>query len=95
MKRKNQRYFLLVVLVGALLLTGFAAAASPTPAIDWNVIGGGGGHTESPDGSLSIDGTFGQPVAGIAGPGLCTGFWCGLADWVAKLHLYLPVILAN
>jgi len=81
-----------IVLICALILAG-AALAAPTQTIDWYVIGGGGGHVTSTDGAYSLDGTIGQPVAGVASADLCSGFWCGLADWVANMRIYLPIIL--
>jgi hypothetical protein len=93
MTRKNKLLFLLTVLLCTLLLTGIATASPNTPVIDWYVIGGGGGHTESTDGSITIDGTISQPVAGIASADLCSGFWCMATNWLSGLQIYLPLIL--
>jgi hypothetical protein len=78
----------------ALLLAG-VALANGTPAVDWYVIGGGGGHVESGDGVYALDGTIGQAVVGTAtdtGYELCSGFWCGVA---VEYRIYLPIVLKN
>jgi hypothetical protein len=93
MKRKRKLTALVGVLFGSLVLTGAIwAAPLQTPAIDWNVIGGGG-HLGQ--GNLSLDYTIGQPVAGQLDNGdvaLCVGFWCGVS--VAS-YIYLPLVLRN
>jgi hypothetical protein len=77
---------ILVVFIFALFGTALASAA-PEMSLDWNVIGGGGGENESSDGTYSLNGTIGQPVAGAAGEELCSGFWCGVWDWA---RIFLP-----
>ncbi len=74
---KKQGWIPLVALC-LLLLAGVAwASTTQTPAIDWQVLSGGGGHLEK--GNVSLDNTLGQPVVGTYGGGnaeLCVGFWC-------------------
>jgi len=87
-----KRTAILIAMVACLLLTG-VALANGTPAIDWRVIGGGGGHAEA--GVYGLDGTIGQPVVGTAmdtGSELCSGFWCGAA---VGYRIYLPLVLRN
>jgi hypothetical protein len=83
---------LLFALACGLLLTSVALAAPEAANIDWYVIGGGGGHAETASGAITLDGTIGQPVAGIASANLCSGFWCSF-NWLTTLKIFLPLIL--
>ncbi len=78
-----------------LLLLGGAALASGTPAIDWWVIGSGGGSASN--GIYSLNGTLGQAVVGTSANdpyGLCAGFWCAPWGEGGETHLiYLPIVL--
>ena len=79
---------ILFLLIGVVLANG-------GPAIDWYVIGAGGGHVESSDGVYALDGAIGQPVAGVTSNTpyeLCAGFWCGAT---AEYLIYLPLVLRN
>jgi hypothetical protein len=83
---------LLLVLSVAEGLAGIVLADG-TPAIDWHVIGGGGGHVEA--GTYGLDGTIGQAVVGTVtdtGSELCSGFW-----WCAAVEhkIYLPLVFRN
>ncbi|RLC85079.1 MAG: hypothetical protein DRI79_11865 [Chloroflexi bacterium] len=83
----------LIIITGAVLcaLLSGVALANGTPAIDWHVIGGGGGHMEA--GIHSLDGTIGQALVGRVANStydLCSGFWCGAA---AGFRVYLPLVL--
>ncbi len=83
---------LAAVLICSLLLVQ-AVLAQASPAIDWRVIGGGGGHAEA--GIYALDGTIGQAVVGTATDTsleLCSGFWCGAA---AGYKIYLPLVMRN
>jgi hypothetical protein len=76
-----------------LFLTG-VALANGTPAIDWKVIGGGGGLHDQPV-PYALGGTIGQAVVGTATePGfeLCSGFWCRAA---VEYKVYLPLVMRN
>jgi hypothetical protein len=92
MKRKRNSAVLVAALLGSLVLAGMVAAALQTPAIDWDAMGGGGGHLEQ--GNLSLDYTIGQPVVGQLGGNvmLCIGFWCGTST---ENIIYLPLVLRN
>jgi len=71
---------LAAVLLCSLLLAS-VVLANAGAAIDWRVIGGGGGHAEA--GTYALDGTIGQAVVGAATDGgyeLCSGFWCGVVE---------------
>ena len=94
---KRKTTVLAVALLCSLLLVlsvveGLAGVvlANGTPAIDWYVIGGGGGHSEM--GDYVLDGTVGQGVAGVVNGApyeLCAGFWCGMAEYRHRLPLVL------
>jgi hypothetical protein len=93
MKRKWNSAVWVAVLLGSLVLAGIMrAAALQTPTIDWDVMGGGGGHLEQ--GNLSLDHTIGQPVVGQLGGNvmLCIGFWCGTST---ENIIYLPLVLRS
>jgi hypothetical protein len=94
MKRKREWAVLIGVLLGNLVLTAVIGAATfQAPAVDWDMMGGGGGHLEQ--GNLSLDYTIGQPVASQLGSGdvaLCVGFWCGVS---IENYIYLPLALRN
>ncbi len=94
MKRKQKLAVPVGVLFGSLVLTVvFGAAPLQTPAIDWDVMGGGGGHLEQEN--LSLDYTIGQPVTSQLGSGdvaLCTGFWCNMST---ENYIYLPLVVRN
>lgn len=78
-------FVMLVVLVSSI-----AQAGGGGPAVDWDVIGSGGGHGVS--GGTAVDVTIGQAVVGVAGTPartVCVGFWCGvIPNWAQ----FLPVI---
>ncbi|MBC7228128.1 MAG: hypothetical protein H5T61_13020 [Thermoflexales bacterium] len=89
--RKCKMLVLAAVLVCSMLLVS-VALANGSPAIDWSVIGGGGGHAEAAP--YALDSTIGQPVAGRVAYSpydLCSGFWCGVAGY----KVYLPLVLRN
>jgi hypothetical protein len=67
-----------LLIVCALLLMGSALRAPSAPSIIWQVLGGGGGRLAS--GSVTLEGTVGQPVVGFVNQSpvnLCSGYWCG------------------
>jgi hypothetical protein len=77
--------------LAAVLLLVSVVLAQGTPAIDWDVMGGGGGHVEAAP--YALDGTIGQAVVGRAtesGSELCSGFGCGVT---AAYSVYLPIVL--
>lgn len=83
---------LVAALLCSLLLTGIVLA-NATPAIDWQIIGSGGRHTEV--GIYALDYTIGQAVVGTAidtGSEICSGFWCR-AEVEGKI--YLPLVVQN
>ena len=82
---------LCAVLACGLFLSGAALSAGDAAVVDWYVIGAGG-TTGTAAGTLSLSGTAGQPVAGLASPDLCAGFWCGTG--LAGSHrIYLPLVV--
>jgi hypothetical protein len=99
MSKRELTVLVAVFLCGLLLVlsvvggpAGVVLANGPA-GIDWDVIGGGGGHTEA--GMYTLDGTIGQPVVGMAANGgaeLCSGFWCGV---IGGHRIFLPLVLRN
>jgi hypothetical protein len=87
----NANRAVLCACVLALLLasTGLALAQGG-PAINWSVVGSGGGRV-AVDG-YTLDVTVGQPVVGTAGADpyqLCAGFWCAANAY----DVFLPLVL--
>ncbi len=84
---------LAAVLCISLLLSATALASiAQTYAISWWTVDGGGAML-STGGGYSLDGTIGQPDAGVlvgGGYTLVGGFWGGT---VTSYCLYLPLIL--
>jgi hypothetical protein len=75
--RSRVNLVLAAVLAAALLGTAAVFASGSGPAIDWWVMGGGGGATGN--GSVSINNILGQPLAGVSSSGslsMCVGYWC-------------------
>lgn len=67
----------LAPLLAVLLLTGVILAADGYD-LSWNVLGGGGGHTEATP--YIVDSSIGQGVAAVVASApyeLCSGYWCG------------------
>lgn len=85
--------------LGVLLLLLVAAAAwagsSANYAVDWQVLSGGGAPAVSGSEAVSLNGSLGQTVVGVASSAsseLCAGFWCGTA---IEYSVYLPLVLRN
>ena len=92
-KRKvfSQVIVAVIAALAALLLLASVALAIDGYDLSWDVIGGGGGHSEAAP--YALDGTIGQAVAGpvsSASYDLCSGYWCGGA---AGNNIYLPLIM--
>jgi hypothetical protein len=91
-----KRLTLLAAVLTILLLTAGLVGAGPlATTLDRWVTAGGGGTISS--GTIAIDGTIGQPVAGLSASGnsqLCAGFHCN-PDTELSLshHLYLPNVV--
>jgi len=90
----TKKWIFVGTLAAVLVLAGVALAEGSS-AIDWWVIGGGGGSAWADRSSL--DGTIGQWVVGSGTSGtrqLGSGFWGGGAvPEVAEHGLYLPMVL--
>lgn len=70
-------------------------ASSASYAIPWEVFASGGSMTAS-SASYAMQSTIGQPVAGLLGSAsydLCSGFWCGVEEWVWQF--FLPITLRD
>ena len=77
----------LLIVLSLLLMANMPEA----PEILWYVLGGGGGRVTN--GSVVLDGTLGQPVAGAVSQApleMCSGYWCGAG--VSGFQVYLPLV---
>lgn len=85
---KLYRWFLTALL--CVLLAGVAwASPAQNAAIDRDVMGSGAARRVQ--GSVSLENTLGQPVAGVVDASLCVGFQCPLA--AVEYNVYIPVTL--
>jgi hypothetical protein len=97
--RKRRSVALLAAFCCCLMLvTVVLAQASAYYKLPWNVLGAGGGTSQSPHYTLS--GTLGQQATGISASAhnrLGSGFWYAYgnppAPPVLSRHIYLPEIL--
>ena len=90
---KPKLWIVLSVLVVLITLVVTPVMAVGIMEIDWYVIGSGGGTATG--GNYTLNGTIGQPVAGLSSSAdldLCTGFWCKVSDLYKTI---LPLILRN
>jgi len=68
-----------ITIIGLILIMGFSPARAQTSGIydlSWSTINGGGGRSTS--GTYTLEGTIGQPDAGLMSGGdyvLAGGFW--------------------
>jgi hypothetical protein len=89
-----KRTLVLLLPLALLVLTGIALAdATLAPSVNWQAIGGGGGHLEN--GMYAVDYTVGQPVVGTSSSGIyevCAGFLCGTDR---DYHVFLPLVLKD
>jgi hypothetical protein len=85
---------LLFILLGAAHL---ARADGPAYTLDWWTVDGGGGQLSSAGGEYVLNGTTGQPDAGVLSDGDYTlggGFWGG-AEVAVTYNIHLPLVLRN
>jgi hypothetical protein len=104
---KPKRFFLL--LAGLLVVLGVALGSEPYPArasrlaekaentyqLTWWTVDSGGGSLSSPSGTYTLNGTTGQPEAGLLSTtwySLVGGFWNGPAAAANWWTLFLPLI---
>ena len=89
-----KRALVLLLPLALLVLAGIALADTTlAPGINWQAVGGGGGHLES--GMYAVDYTVGQPIVGTSSSGIhevCVGFLCGAAQ---DYRVFLPLMLKN
>ncbi len=96
---KRKEAALLVALLCGLLVTGVAwAMSSASYAINWDVIGGGGGPISSA--SYAVNSTMGQAAIGFKTSSnyqLGSGYWYGVAAPAPPpgYRIYLPIVLKN
>ena len=92
------RWLALGLLVG-LLVAGRVLAEPLAPAIDWWVVAAGGGPSSGT--GVSLNSTFGQPIAGSSGGGaiaLSAGYWqvtMPTSTPEMPYHVYLPAAFRN
>jgi hypothetical protein len=70
--------------------------SSANYAIDWDVMGGGGGSISST--SYAMNSTIGQTAIGPADStnhDLGAGYWYGVIIQIGPLEIYLPLTLKN
>jgi hypothetical protein len=85
------------VLAGPLEFTYPADVESDSASysLPWEAFAGGGSLTAS-SASYSMQSTFGQAVTGETGSAsydVCSGFWCGIKEWV--WDVFLPLALRD
>ena len=88
---KRTMWILVSVLTASFLVAGVALAAASDPAIDWWVIGAGGGSESTSE--ISLGGTAGQWVVGSDTVGtthLDAGFRAGV---VGGHRVFMPLVL--
>lgn len=92
MKKRTFRICLVCLILAAISITalGAAHAGGSLPAIDWWVFGSGGGRA-SDGGSVTLDSTLGQPVAGVS---TSSSAWLGAGYWYADqpVQIFLPML---
>lgn len=98
--KKRIRLLSATALLCGLLVVGVAwAMSSASYAIEWDVIGGGGGPVSS--GSYKMNSTVGQAAIGpsaSASYGLGAGYWYGMVEAAPPplgYTIFLPIILKN
>ena len=100
MNRRRTAIFGLIMLAIVLVGGTLGAASSPSYAIDWLVLSGGGAPAASGEVTLNI--SLGQVATGVSSSSSCTlelGYWYGYGAsfWIYYLPIivkdsYLPVI---
>jgi hypothetical protein len=76
-----------------VLMSPSHAMQSSQYAINWSVVGSGGGPMRSTN--YGLNSTAGQNASGFSRSTtyeLCAGYWCGAA---AEYGVYLPLVLRN
>lgn len=86
---------LLLAMVGLCAILATVASADANIRINWYAFTNGGGHSSSAH--YTVDGTIGQPAAGLASSAhfrLGGGFWYVLGiPQVTTRSVYLPIVL--
>ena len=86
---------IVLVLVITLLASGVGLSATDSFAVPWWTVDGGGAAPALSGGTLTLQGTVGQPDAGVLGNGrfsLNGGFWNPSTSNPPR-QLYLPVVV--
>ena len=86
-----KRRILVSSLLAALLLVSGAAVQARLQTVEETRAVGAAGFTSASVGSVTLNGTLGQPFVGVSSSGnvdLSHGFWHGVVDNT----IYLPVI---
>ena len=93
MINKKQLGIALLATAALLLLAGAAWANGPGYTLDWWTVDGGGGTWSDAGGQYALNGTIGQPDAGVWGDDgytLTGGFWI---SGEGQYSIYLPLVL--
>lgn len=84
-----------LVLLPLLLVVGVVWAAAASPAVDWEVLSGGGAPASA--GEVTLNGSLGQTAIGPSSGGEVTlgaGFWYGIGG-AERYRVYLPIVLRH
>lgn len=85
---------IVLALVLLVLIVSNASAAVNALELPRYVISAGGGRVTA--GNYVLEGTIGQPVAGVVSQGnfdLCSGFWCSSNIPTELLKIFMPFIM--
>jgi hypothetical protein len=93
--RASTALLVLIALLLPLSAADLALAQGPDYTLEWWTVDGGGVVGRGAVSPYILDGTIGQPDAGVSGDGdytLVGGFWVGGA---MGYRLYLPLVLRD
>jgi hypothetical protein len=91
---KNKQLIMLSLIACLALAAVPIASGAVGTAIDWGVFSSGGGSASS--GSVSLNGSLGQPVVGVSSGGetqLSAGFWHAQAAGAPPYQVMLPLVV--
>jgi hypothetical protein len=97
MMKTKHTTIILITLLGLLLISTTALAASDYQ-INWWTVDGGGGTSQSADGHYTLNGTIGQPDVGAASGddfAIKGGFWGSLSAAIQEFFVHLPLITSS
>ncbi len=92
---RRQQRMLITLLLCLLMMAATIQAAGPDEVLTGWTVDGGGGRWASANEQYVLNGTVGQPDAGVLGNGDYTlggGFWGG-GEAAITHNIYLPLII--